>query len=161
MEKKFVIELKERFLLPWSQSAFCSYFFWIVLIFGGFGIGMSVYEELNSSTVNLNNISKSIGATFLGVIAASLVDLNLNINIKNVPSFTINSFGVALFCVILFLVSFNSESWIGLICAIFGFFLALVIWVLANADNEKLNDENYFYNSMRGKGNHGDESWNK
>lgn len=155
-----MIELKERFVLPWKSSAFVSYFIWIVFLFGGIGIAMTIWQELSNDSFNHNNLSKSIGTTFLGLIAASLVDLNLNYNIKNVPSFTINSYGIAGLCVVLFVISFNSDGWGGIVVSLIGYFCALAIWILANSDNDKLNDENYFYNRMRGKDTHG-SNWDK
>jgi hypothetical protein len=160
MDKKFLIELKERFVLPWKSSAFVSYFIWIVFLFGGISIAMTIWQEFSNDVFNFNNLSKSIGTTFMGLIAASLVDLNLNYNIKNIPSFTINSYGIAGLCVLLFIISFNSEGIAGVIFSFVGYLFALGIWVLANADNDKLNDENFFYKSMRGKGSHG-SNWDK
>lgn len=144
--KDFTKEQIERFKMPWKHFAFKSYFFWIVFAFGGIGIGLTILEEIRAFSPNVNIISKSIATTFVAIIAASLVDLNLSYNIKNVPSLIINSIGFIALSILLMILSFNINGGWSLLPAIIGYFLALLIWVLANADNDKLSDESYLVN---------------
>jgi hypothetical protein len=146
MKNNFINEQAERFKTPWNQFAFKSYFFWIVIAFGGIGIGLTIKDEFNHSITNLNAVSESIATTFVAIIAASLVDLNLSFNIKNVPSLIINSVGCISISILLMILSFNIKGAWSLLPAIIGYFLALLIWILANADNEKLSDDNYLQN---------------
>jgi len=146
MNKGFLSEQKDRFMMPWNNSAFVSYFIWIIVLFGGIGIGITVFGELKSETFNSTSISKSIATTFVALVAASLVDLNLSLNIRNFPSLIINSIGVVVMSILLMVLSFNINSAWGLIPAIIGYLLAILIWILANCDNDKLSDENYLQN---------------
>jgi hypothetical protein len=146
MNKDFINELIDRFKLPWKHFAFKSYFIWIVIMFGGIGIGLTIYEELRNSVTHVNIISKTIATTFVAIIASSLVDLNLSYNIKNVPSLIINSIGFIAVSILLLILSFNLNGNWSLLPAISGYFLALIIWILANADNDKLSDDSYLQN---------------
>ncbi|KFF11185.1 hypothetical protein [Flavobacterium hydatis] len=150
MNKNFIEEQFERFKAPWKNSAFNYYFYWIIIGFGGIGIWLTIYEESNKSNLDVTVISKCIATTAIAIISASLVDLNLSFNLKNVPSLIINSiafFGISIFLLIL---SFNVTGSYSLIAAVPGYLIALLIWVLANSDNGKLSDESYF-NQMTDK----------
>lgn len=149
MNKNFINELLDRFKLPWKHFAFKSYFFWIVIMFGGIGIGLTIYEELRNSVTHINIISKTIATTFVAIIASSLVDLNLSYNIKNIPSLIINSIGFIAVSILLLILSFNLNGNWSLLPAILGYLLALIIWILANADNDKLSDDSYLQNITR------------
>ncbi len=150
MEKNFFQEVWERFKMPWKYSAFRSYFIWIVLIFGGFGIFLTILKVSKSPDIKGFVVAQDMSTYFIAIIAASLVDLNLSFSIKNIASLIINSlafFGVSL---LLLYLAYNLESNWAFVPASLGVVLSLVIWVLANADNEKLSDSNY-YDMMRGK----------
>jgi hypothetical protein len=98
---------------------------------------------LIKSTPDFPIISKCIAATFVAIIAASLVDLNLTFNIKNIPSLIINTLTFMGMSILLLVLSFNMSGPKSLAPAILGYFLALIVWVLANSDNDKLSDDNY------------------
>lgn len=144
MDKNFIDEQIERFKTPWENIAFKSYFFWIVIGFGGIGIWLTIYEELNKSNADFTIISKCIATTFVAIIAGSLVDLNLSFNIKNIPSLIINSLAFIAVSILLLVLSFCVKGGLSLIPAILGYSLALLIWVLANSDNDKMSDDGYF-----------------
>lgn len=143
MKENFINEIINRFKSPWKHFGFKSYFFWVVIVFGGIGISMTIRDVVNSKTPDLSIVSKSIATTFVAIIAASLVDLNLSYSIKNVPSLIINSMGFTGISILLMILSFNIQGAWSLLPAIFGYMLALSIWILANADNDKLFDDNY------------------
>jgi hypothetical protein len=144
MENNFLEELYERFKMPWKHSAFKYYFFWIVLIFGSLGIAITGYGEFQSKSPIYLNIAHSIATTFIALIAASLVDLNLSFNIKNIPSLIINSIAFIGVSILLLIFSFKIKTNWSFLPAIIGYFLSILIWILANADNEKLSDETYY-----------------
>ncbi|RYU91351.1 hypothetical protein EWM62_05265 [Mucilaginibacter terrigena] len=150
METSFLQELYTRFKQPWSQSAFISYFILLVLLAGGFGVIISITECYHGNWDKPEIISKSMATYFVAVIGSSIVDLNLSYNIKNVPSWQINSTGAVLISALLFYLSYNLNGWLSILPAFFGVLLAISIWVLANADNERLNDS-AFFQKMRGK----------
>lgn len=146
--KHFLTEQYERFKMPWKHFAFKSYFFWIVIIFGSLGVFITLYEELTACHPDPEKISEGIATTFVALIAASLVDLNLSFNVKNIPSLIINSIAFIGLSILLLFLSFSVQSWWSLIPAIVGYVLSLLIWILANADNERLADETYYKRMM-------------
>ncbi len=149
MNENFTKEQIVRFKMPWKHFAFKSYFLWIIIGFGGVGIILTIYNELNNNVVNISTISQSFATTFVGIIAASLVDLNLSYTIKNIPSLIINSIGFIAISILLLFLSFKIDGGWSLLPAVTGYFLALLIWILANADNDKLSDESYLKNITR------------
>jgi drug/metabolite transporter (DMT)-like permease len=150
MPKTFKQEIWERFKMPWKHSAFKAYFFWIVIVFGGLGIGITLCTELSKDSPSLSNIGQSISTTFVALIAASLVDLNLSYDFENIPSLIINSIACIALAILLLFLSFKFSNFWSLFFSIIGYILALLVWILANADNEKLADE-IFYKRMMNK----------
>jgi peptidoglycan/LPS O-acetylase OafA/YrhL len=144
MDKNFFEELWDRFKMPWKHIAFKSYFFWIVIVFGGLGIIITCCEELGKETPIFFNIARSVATTFIALIAASLVDLNLSFNIKNIPSLIINSLALIGVSILLLYFSFTIQTELSLLPAIIGYVLSILIWILANADNERLSDGTYY-----------------
>lgn len=158
MDKNFFEELFDRFIMPWKHIAFKSYFFWIVIVFGGLGIGITFFEELCKDEPQYYHIARSIATTFIALIAASLVDLNLSLNFKNIPSLIINSVAFIGLSMLLLYFSFYTESKWSVVPAIIGYLISLSIWILANADNERLSDETY-YKKMLQKANDLTKDW--
>lgn len=144
----FFREIVERFKLPWSKGAFNAYFFIIVVFFGGIGIWASMLDVWNDCGKDAYRISQNIGTYFMAIIAASLVDLNLSFKIKNVASLVIYSMACLGVACGLFYWSYNITSNYSFIFSILGILIGWLVWILANADNEKLNDST-FYTEMR------------
>lgn len=160
MSESFNNEVINRFKLPWKNSAFKYYFFWIVCAFGGLGFLLSLFSEFNSETPVYYNISRSISSTFIALIAASLVDLQLSFNIKNIPSLIINSIACIAVSLLLLYFSFSIKNNWSLIPALLGYGLGLFVWILANADNENLSDE-IFYKKMLSKAQELSKGWDQ
>lgn len=144
MNSDFFNELKDRFKMPWKHFAFKSYFFWILLMFGSLGIFITIYDVVNSKAPDCNLISQSISTTFIALIAGSLVDLNLSFTIKNIPSLIINTIATVGVSILFLFLSFKIDGALSLLPAIVGYILAILIWIIANADNEKLSDETFY-----------------
>jgi drug/metabolite transporter (DMT)-like permease len=157
MERSFLQEIYHRLVRPWN-SAFFGYFVLIVVVFGGFGVAYSFFSAINSTDVDGTAVAQNLATYFMAILASSIIDLNISWEIENRVSFLIYS---VLFFVIgvLFLIwTYSIHTNFAFFPAIIGTLLSWAIWILANAYNEKLSDEN-FYNNMRGRGNHG-QNWN-
>ena len=149
MYKPFIEEIIERYKLPWKFFAFNSYFIIIVIGFGGLGVFVKICEIFSSTTPGYD-VAKDMATYSVAIIAASLVDLNLSLNIQSKPSLTINSFAVGAISILLMYLSYNINSYWALLPGLLGILIALSVWILANADNENLSDSIY-YEKMRGK----------
>lgn len=157
----FYAEIRQRFLMPWNQEAFKSYFIWIIIIFGGISIGFTFYDEIVvQEKFSWHTISKSIGTTFCALIAGSLVDLNLSFKIKNMPSMIINSIGIVGTSIFLLFLIFKMNSNWSILPAIIGYIISLIIWIIANADNENLSDGTY-YDKIVEKAGELSQNWEK
>jgi hypothetical protein len=157
MERKFFQELQYRLLRPWN-SAFFGYFVLIVIVFAGFGVIFSIFNAIGSQQDNGIIVAQNLATYFMAILASSIIDLNISWEIENRVSFLIYSFLVFIIGVLILLWTYSIKSNYAFIPAIIGCLLSWFVWILANACNEKLSDEN-FYNKMRGKGKHG-KTWN-
>jgi len=158
MERNFFEEVIHRLSRPWN-SAFFGYFFLIVIVFAGFGVAFSFFNAIKTPEDDGIIVAQNISTYFMAILAASVIDLNISWEIENRVSFLIYSFLIFVLGVLILVWTYSVSSDFAFIPAIIGSILAWIIWVLANAYNEKLSDEN-FYNNMRGKGKHG-ENWDK
>lgn len=159
MERNFFQEILYRLRRPWN-TAFSGYFILIVIVFGGFGVPYSFFTAINSPEDDGIIVAQNMATYFMAVLASSVVDLNLSWGIENRVSFLVYSFLIFIGGFIILLWTYSVHTDWAFIPAALGCLICWIVWVLANSDNEKLSDENFFYNAMRGKGNHG-ENWDK
>ena len=150
VEMNFFQEMWFKLTIPWKFIAFNSYFIWIILLFGGFGIFTTIYMECTSSCAQYYKIAQSMATFFIAIIAASLVDINLSYTVKNVPSLMINTIALVGVAFTLALITFKIQDNRAFLPASIGYLISLLVWVLANAENEKLRDKT-FQKAMRGK----------
>lgn len=144
INKRFTEEQYERFKMPWKNTAFVSYFIWIVFLFGGLGIISTLISELSSNDPHSYIIAQSIATTSVALTAASLIELNLSFNIRNIPSLIINTVACFGLTILLLFFTFKLKSCLSFIPAILCYLISILIWILANADNQKLSDETYY-----------------
>lgn len=157
MKRKFFQEICDRLSKPWN-SAFFGYFFLIVIVFAGFGVFYSFFNALHSPSGEAVIVAQNLATYFMAILAASVIDLNISWEIENRVSFLLYSVIILVVGILLLIWTYSMNSGFAFVPSILGCLLSWFIWIIANADNEKLSDEN-FYNKMRGKGNHG-ETWN-
>lgn len=158
MHKPFIQEIIERFKLPWDFFAFKSYFLLVIIGFGGLGVFIKIYELCKASSGNGYVIAQDMSTYAIAIIAASSVDLNLSLNINSKPSLTIMSISLIGVAILLMVLCFNIDSYWALLPAIGVVLIALLVWILANADNENLSDSTY-YDKMRGKDQGHGKNW--
>ncbi|MEO7047432.1 MAG: hypothetical protein ABI091_19165 [Ferruginibacter sp.] len=157
MERGFFSEIRFRLTSPWN-AAFFGYFILIVIVFAGFGVGYSFFSTLKSEHSDWLGVAQNLATYFMAILASAVIDLNISWNIENRVSFLIYSILLFVLGVLILITTYSISSNWAFVPAVLGCFLAWLTWILANSDNEKLNDQN-FYNAMRGKENHG-RNWN-
>lgn len=158
MERNFIQEIGHRLTKPWN-SAFFGYFFLIVIVFAGFGVAFSFFNAIKSPQDDGVIVAQNLATYFMAILAASIIDLNISWEIENRVSFLIYSILVFVIGVFILIWTYLLSTDFAFIPAIIGCLLSWIIWILANAYNEKLSDEN-FYNTMRGRDKHG-INWDK
>ncbi len=143
MKRGFIQEILHRLLSPWSWP-FTGYLV-IVAFFGGLGVSFTVYEVMINNWSDSYKIAESLSTFFVAIAATSCIDLNLSEKLENRLAFLIYSF---IFCgatAVLLWLTYNFKSTTSFIPSVLGTLLSLAIWVIANADNRKLTEENFFF----------------
>jgi hypothetical protein len=145
IKKHFYKEIKERICLqfkPFNHLYFVYVLFFLIII-GGLGIWTSWYQEYNSHKFNYINVSLNICTYYIALLSTSYIDVNTNHTIENRLSLKIYSFIVLGLLIFLFWLSFRFNSPLSVLFSTIGMIISLLIWHIANSDNEKFSDETY------------------
>jgi hypothetical protein len=152
----FIKEIIQRFKEPWC-NAFHGYFWGFVVGFGVLSVAIPHFFIARVDTTN--HIASSLSTYFIALIASSAIEVILSFSTDNKASFAIYSVIVFIIgFILLFLSNSLPTNW-GLLPAILGVILALFVWVIANADNPKLNDNKFREVLKEGINKHG-SNWN-
>lgn len=147
----FTNEIKDRFLTPWT-SVFVGYLF-IVIAAGCFGVAFTAYEVYKSEMILKENfkIAESLATFFIAIVATSYVDLNLCKKLQNKKAFTTWSVLVGGLCLGLLWITYQFKSNFSIIPSLIGTLIALSMWIIANADNDKIIYEDDYYANVDDK----------
>ena len=143
--KHFFSEIVERLKLqvkPFNDLYF-TYLLVFVIGIGGIGIWVSIFQELQKDVINEYNITFNIGTYFIALVSTSYIDLTTNDKITNKKSLQIYSFVMLIVLLFLFYLSNNCKPFWSIIFSIIGTFITLLVWHIANSENQKFNEENY------------------
>lgn len=138
-------EYWERFKKPWC-IAFSLYLVFVIIILGGLGVLFSIFSslEMNDTMENVNMkqhmVSSNLSTYSIALLIPAVISILLSFyELKNKVSSIILSVIIVLLSVALLVLSINKEAY-SIYAAIFSFLLALFFWVIANHDNDYLND---------------------
>lgn len=133
----FFEEIKIRFTKPWNQPAFVGYFILSIIL----ALIAIAAPLVDISEKYYQAISASMGTFFIASIVSSTIDLNLSFRTRNKASFSVYTILTLIISILLFtIIFFLKEGW-RLIPAIFGFLIAMFVWIIANSEKDILNDE--------------------
>lgn len=141
MEENIFCELLDRLRKPWKKTSFTLYFIFVVIIFGGIGVLMSLF--LNKTTSNSEWVSNLMTYSITLSIPACIT-----IILQYVPKAN-NKVSLVLLCISLLIIQiiviciFYFLSNGALLIAIGSTILSWIFWVIANSDNEYLDDKTY------------------
>lgn len=145
MELNIFQEYWERFKKPWC-IAFSLYLVFVIIILGGLGVLFSIFSslEINDAIESVNMkqhmISSNLSTYSIALLIPAVISILLSFyELKNKVSSIILSVIIVLSSVALLVLSTNKEVY-SIYAAIFSFLLALFFWVIANHDNDYLND---------------------
>jgi len=148
MELNVFQEYWLRFRKPWCV-AFSIYLILAVVLLGGLGVLFSIFSslEINSTTEDISIkehlISSNLSTYSIALLIPAVISILLSFyELKNKVSSTLVSVFIVLLSIGLLVLSVNREAY-SIYVAIFSFLLALFFWVIANHDNEYLNDESF------------------
>lgn len=143
--KNFFVEIRDRLLLqikPFNH-VYVVYVFFFLIIVGGLGIWVSIYQESNAKACDLSNISFNISTYFIALVATAYIDVNINHTIENRLSLTIYSTIALLILIFMFYLSCVWDDWWGLGVSILGMIISLLMWHVGNSDSDRFSDETY------------------
>ncbi len=122
---------------------FFAYLFGIIILFGGAGIWVAIYDSYLSPIEDGYLVAYNMATFFMAIWATAYIDLDLLENIQNKLSLKIIMTVLFLIIVILFFWTFRLKSNSAFIPATIGFCISITIWFLGNASNEKFNEKTY------------------
>lgn len=137
MDENIFKELCHRLKKPWCYS-FTLYFIFVVVVLGGTGIWLPFFkaEPFSMEEFAINIITYSCA-----LIVPAAVNIFVTIkDYRNIVSLVIIT--LVLVASVIFCVGFSvfkDALWSSIICCI----LSLILWVIANSDNEQLRDDSF------------------
>jgi hypothetical protein len=143
MELNIFQEYWERFKRPWCIS-FTLYLIIVVVFLGGLGVVFSVFSPIPQIKVQhiASNAATYAIATLAPAIVSILVSFYKN-DIKNKVSFAIILLTALVLSSILLYHTITSKGITSLVTATINIIIALFFWIIANYENEYLNDAAY------------------
>ena len=158
----FAAEVKRKFTKPWSNPSFLGYFLVCVIIGGGAGVYISIYEY--ACTLESYRITLSVGTYYAAIMAAAFADINMSNKIESKSAFFIYSLLACIIGAILLLITYllaNSNHIFGaFVTSSVGCLLALSMWIIANSDNKHFETESYGENIRDNSNNKHGNNWN-
>ena len=137
MDENIYSELYHRFKKPWCNS-FVLYFLFVVIVLGGTGIWLPLFK---TEPFSIEEFAINIIAYSCALIVPAAVNIFITLkDYKNIVSLIIIT--LVLFALIIFCVGysvFKDTLWTSIICCV----LSLILWVIANSDNEQLRDDSF------------------
>lgn len=132
-----------RLKKPWCV-AFALYLIVVVIVFGGFGVILSVFSGNFESDQKLLHVASNLSTFSVALLVPAIISILLSfLQLQNKVS-------AILLCILslfisgtLLYFSHYTNGKIALGLSIVNAFLALFYWIVANHDNELLNDASY------------------
>lgn len=139
-------EVRTRILLPWKPFNwnFFGYLFGVIILIGGLGVWVSFYMAFKSPMDDGHTAAISLATFFIALWATSYLDINFLTDVENKIGFLLFNFLFFAFAIFLMWLVYElgSSNWSFLPASI-GFLLSMIIWYVANADNEKFDEKTY------------------
>jgi hypothetical protein len=141
MEVNFFQECWERFKRPWCNS-FSAYFIFIIVLISAGGVIFSIFSSNNEDRIF--SVASNMSTYFMALIIPAVIDIFLSFGkLRNKVSFSIFTVVILVFSIFLLWLSNSLEKNYVLFPAILGVLFSWFFWVIANSDNENLNDYSY------------------
>lgn len=143
LEINFFQESWQRFKSPWCGS-FVAYFIFVIIIFSAAGVFAAMLDDGISGIDKGLSIASNLSTYFIAIIIPSIINIILSFwTMKNKVSFVIYLVVGLVVSFILLWLSNSLSNYYVFIPALLGVLLSWFLWVIANFDNELLNDASY------------------
>jgi len=152
----FISEIQDRLQRPWSWPFFG--YLLIVMVLGAIGVFFTWNDIASNNYKESYKVAESLATFFIAIIAISFIDLNISPNLQNRLAFFIFSFIFYSIAVALLWWTFKCKSDVSFLPASIGTAVSIIVWIIANADNDKLNEQ-AFIDNLRGKDKGHGQNW--
>jgi hypothetical protein len=140
VEINFFQECWARFKKPWCGS-FTAYFIFVIVFFSAGGVVFAIFDGNHSGLNKVLSISSSVSTYFIALVIPSIINIILSFwSLKNKVSFIIYLIVGLVISFALLWLSNSMFNYFVFIPALIGVLLSWFLWVIANYDNELLND---------------------
>jgi hypothetical protein len=122
-------EIKTLFQTPFKpfNFPFFAYLLGVIILFGGAGIWVAIYESYQSIADDKHLIAYNMATFFMAIWASAYIDLDLLESIQNKLSLKIIMTVLFLIIVSLFFLTFQFKSSLAFIPATIGFLISIII----------------------------------
>lgn len=132
-KKSFFTEFFERLISPWT-TLYVLYFVGFIVGIGGMGIWYCFYIDSPISGVITN-----FTTYFIAILSTSVVSIINSKSFSNQKTFNVLAILILIVGFILFFVANDKVS---LKIGLFGYFISLLFWIIASADDPSLKECN-------------------
>lgn len=145
-------DLYLKCLDPCKEPSFVLYFIFMVIIFGGIGVILSLWQWVNGEPMKYVSQNMMTYAIALSVPAALTIFLHIIPHSDYKVSHTILTVSILIIQIVAVCFSFwDGHLWIAIICTI----ISWLYWILANSNNASLGDTSYNTQIKKDLKNHG------
>lgn len=155
MDENLLHELIRRLIKPWGKSGFGLYFVVVIILFGGFGIWLSL---LRGGDNVLSNVADNMFTYSIALFVPAFINIVLPpmLTFKHRLSWIVLIFLMLFIEIVLVIWSEHVEECI--LPALISTILSWVFWVIANSENRSLLDDSYDNIIKNGEAKHG-QGW--
>ena len=152
--RQFLTNLLEKLKAP-RDFTFLGYLV-LVFVLANLGSYFTIYDVLKTNVPDSYRIAQSLATSFVAIAVVGCLDIALENGMPFRKTYTVWA-GVATILAVIFLIgSFLLRTKGSLVFAVLGEIVAVLIWIIANAGNPKLQE---FHEQMRPeKAGHG-QTW--
>lgn len=145
-------DLYLKIIEPCKEPSFVLYFIFMVVIFGGIGVFLSLYQYFQEEPLKYVSQNMMTYAVALSVPAALTIFLHIIPHSDYKVSHIIMILSVLILQIIAVCFSFWDDH---IIVAIFCTIISWIYWILANSCNSSLGDKSYHSQIKKDLQNHG------
>ena len=138
----FLKEIWSRFKTPWSVSSFRLYFLFVIVVFGGTGIWISIFQGGSINLIADNMMTYAIALAVPASISILLWYFPKANHQVSLIVCLISSLILEVVLIGLFLFAQGYDVW-RFIIATTVIVLSWFFWIIANSDNKYLDDNSY------------------
>jgi uncharacterized membrane protein len=138
----FYKEVGQKLKVPLNHL-YIAYVIFFLIIIGGLGIWISIYQENQKEKFDCLAVAVNICTYYIALSSTSIIDLQINNKFENRLSVNIYSFIISIVLGFIFWMIYQVIDFWAIFLACIGFMISIILWHLANSESDKFSDESY------------------